>query len=168
MRIRYSFSLALNILLIAVYQPNLLAGDIKKDYESSTPLPQTGKVTIRKPIQALPAKSLFNSCPAKSQLEEFAESTHYLIMVCRDASNNLKKYWIQKTRKTGEVLQLMVVNKPNTVPEGWKHGDYWVSLYGDGRSPELVNAYLTYWNPKIQQGRGEALIYYYSENYPPR
>jgi hypothetical protein len=70
MKIRCSLSLVLSITLVVVYQPNLRAGDMKNDYEFSTPLPQIGRATIRRPIQALPARSLFDRCPAKSQLEE--------------------------------------------------------------------------------------------------
>ena len=97
----------LGIALVASYQPSAIAEfTIKRDYEYQTPLPQTGKVTIRLPIQDLPADSLFESCPKKSYLQDFAESSHYLVMVCRDKTNKLKKYWLQKTIKTGKVLRL--------------------------------------------------------------
>ena len=92
--------------LVASYQPVAIAQDsFKRDYGFSTTLPQTGKVTIRKPITDLPAKSLFESCPKKSDLQEFAESTSFLVMICRDRQNDLQKYWIQKNKKSGKILR---------------------------------------------------------------
>jgi len=95
------------IALVASYQPSAIAEfTVNRDYEYKTPLPQTGQVTIRLPIEDLPVAKLFESCPKKSYLQEFAESSHYLVMVCRDKTNKLKKYWLQKTIKTGKVLRL--------------------------------------------------------------
>jgi hypothetical protein len=165
MKAQHGFSFILGFMLITFCQPCAIASDFNRDYEFSTPLPQTGKVTIRQPIQALPAKSLFDRCPVKSHLEAFAESTHFLVMVCRDNSNDLKKYWIQKTLKTGKVLRLTAEDKPHSQPANWTHGDYSVSIYADGARPELTNAYLESYNTKTQQGRAEALLYHYSTFY---
>jgi hypothetical protein len=151
-------------LLVASYQPSAIADEVfKRDYDFSTPIPATGKVTIRKPIQDLPAKSLFASCPAKSNLQEFAESTSFLVMICRDRKNELQKYWLQKNKKTGSVLRLTARDLPRQPYAGWKHGDYEVSLYGDGRNPELINAYVESYNRKTKLGKAEALLYYYSK-----
>ncbi|MEI6428279.1 MAG: hypothetical protein WCO45_07810 [Pseudanabaena sp. ELA607] len=152
------------IALVASYQPQVIAEfTMHRDYEYETPLPQTGKVTIRLPIQDLPSAKLFESCPKKSYLEEFGESTHYLVMICRDQKNDLKKYWLQKTKKTGRILRLTAQDQPRSQPSLWKSGDYEVMLYKDGRGQG--NAYLESYNMKTQKGRGEALLYYYSKFY---
>lgn len=145
-----------------------IAGDFKRDYEPTVPLAQTGQLTVRKPIRDLPAKSLFNRCPTVSHLEEFAESTHFLVMVCRDDRNDLKKYWIQKTKKTGKILRLTARDAPRSQPSRWKNGDYTVDLYSDGRRPEQLNAYVESYNTKTQQGQAEALLYHYSKFYDRR
>jgi hypothetical protein len=151
-------------LLVASYQPSAIADSVfKRDYDFSTPIPATGKVTIRKPIQDLPAKSLFAACPAKSNLQEFAESTSFLVMICRDRKNELQKYWIQKNKKTGSVVRLISWDFPNSQPSAWKNGNYQVSLYRDGRNPELINAYVESYNSKTKLGKAEALLYYYSK-----
>ncbi|TYQ23991.1 hypothetical protein PseudUWO311_20740 [Pseudanabaena sp. UWO311] len=158
------FGTLLGTLLVASYQPFAIADDIfKRDYDFSTPIPATGKVTIRKPIQDLPKKSLFASCPVKSDLQDFAESTSFLVMICRDQKNVLQKYWIQKNKKTGSVLRLTAKDLPNSQPSVWKSGNYQVYLYHDGRNPQLINAYLESCNMKTKKGRAEALLYYYSK-----
>lgn len=157
----------LGMAIVASYQPQAIAEfTIKRDYEYQTPLPQTGKVTIRLPIQDLPVASLFESCPKQSYLQEFAESTHFLVMVCRDQKNDLKKYWLQKTKKTGKILRLTAQDQPYSQPSLWKSGDYQVNLYADGIGQG--NAYVESYNMKTEQGRGEALLYHYSKFYGSR
>ena len=154
----------LSIALVVSHHPNAIAEfTVKRDYEYKTPLPQTGRVTIRLPIQNLPVASLFESCPKKSHLQEFAESSNYLVMVCRDQANNLQKYWLQKTKKTGKVIRLTAQDRPNSQPSLWKSGDYQVTLYADGIG--RGNAYLESYNLKTQKGRSEALLYHYSKFY---
>jgi hypothetical protein len=158
------FGTLFGTLLVASYQPFAITDDVFiRDYEFSTPIPTTGKVTIRKPILDLPKKSLFASCPAKSDLQDFAESTSFLVMICRDQQNVLQKYWIQKNKKTGAVVRLTARDLPNSQPSMWKSGNYQVYLYHDGRNPELINAYLESYNMKAKKGRAEALLYYYSK-----
>ncbi|PZO43482.1 MAG: hypothetical protein DCF19_05965 [Pseudanabaena frigida] len=169
MKTKNFFNIIFGTLIVACYQSQAIADFIvKRDYDFATLLPQTGKVTIRKPIQDLPAQSLFESCPPQSYLQDFAESTHFLVMVCRDRRNEFQKYWIQKNKKTGSILRLTAQDKPQSEPSLWKNGVYSVSLYIDGRSPELTNAYLESYNLKTQQGRAEALLYHYSEFYGSR
>jgi hypothetical protein len=88
--------------------------------------------------------SLFESCPKKSYLQEFAESSNYLVMVCRDQANNLQKYWLQKAKKTGKVIRLTTQDRANSQPSLWKSGDYQVTLYADGIG--RGNAYLESYN----------------------
>jgi hypothetical protein len=164
MKIRYIFSFASSLALFAAFQSSAIAGEIIRDYEFSTPLPQTGKVTVRQPIESLPLKSLFDRCPTKSHLEAFAQSTHFLVMVCRDDVNDLKKYWIQKSIKNGKVRKITAQDLPNSQPVAWQSEDYAVSIYADSARPELSNAYIESFNTKTQKGRAEALLYYYSKS----
>ncbi|PZV18953.1 MAG: hypothetical protein DCF20_02585 [Pseudanabaena sp.] len=164
MKSKNFWNVILGALIVASYQPLAIADEVfKRDYGFSTPIPATGKVTIRKPIKDLPAKSLFAICPAKSSLQDFAESTSFLVMICRDKKNELQKYWIQKNKKTGSVLRLTALDLPNSQPSAWTSGDYQVNIYRDGRNPQLINAYLESYNTKTKQGRAEALLYYYSK-----
>lgn len=158
------FGTLFGALLVAGYQPFAIADEVfTRDYEFSTPIPTTGKVTIRKPLKDLPKKTLFASCPAKSDLQYFAESTSFLVIICRDQQNVLQKYWIQKNKKTGAVVRLTAQDLPNSQPSVWKSGNYQVYLYHDGRNPQLINAYLESYNVKTKKGRSEALLYYYSK-----
>jgi hypothetical protein len=158
------FGTLFGALLVAGYQPFAIADEVfTRDYEFSTPIPTTGKVTIRKPLKDLPKKTLFASCPAKSDLQDFAESTSFLVIICRDQQNVLQKYWIQKNKKTGAVVRLTAQDLPNSQPSVWKSGNYQVYLYHDGRNPQLINAYLESYNLITKKGRAEALLYYYSK-----
>jgi hypothetical protein len=140
----------------------------KRDYEFSTPLSQTKRLTIRQPLQALPSDRLFAQCPSKSQLTEFAESTTFVVMVCREGGDRgLTKHWLQKNKKTGKQMQLTVQDQPNSQPSNWQSGDYQVYIYADGRNPNSINAYLESYNTKTKLIRAEALIYHYATGYKP-
>ena len=166
MKLRHCFSLILGAAILLGAQSQAIAFDLKRDYEFSTPLPQTGRVTIRKSIQALPATKLFERCPDNSRLEQFAESTHFLVVVCRDKRNQLKKYWVQREKKTGKTLRLTAQDEPQSQPSGWASGDNQFFLYADGRG--RINAYLEVYNLKKQTGWAEALLYHYDKFYDRR
>ena len=159
-------NIVVSMALIGSYQPNAIAQEFKRDYEYKTPIPKTGQVTIRKPIQDVPTKALFESCPPKSYIYDLAESTNFLVMVCRDRTNDLRKYWIQKNKKTGKISRLSAQDQPNSQPALWESGDYSVYLYIDGVG--RGNAYLESYNKKSKQGRAEALLYHYSKVYDRR
>ncbi len=163
---QHYFHFTLGLVLAVGLQLPAIAFDIKRDYEFSTPLPQTGQVTIRQSLGALPATKLFQRCPGNSRLQEFAESTRYLVIVCRDTRNNLKKYWIQQEKKTGKILRLTAQDQPNSQPSGWAKGNEQFFLYADGRG--RINAYLEVYNMKNQTGWAEALLYHYSQFYDRR
>ncbi len=165
MKTQNFWNIIVGAVVIASCQPLAAIAEIsmKRDYEYQTPLPQTGQVTIRKPIKDLPANKLFESCPLKSDLQDFAESTNFLIIVCRDRQDNLQKYWIQKAKKTGKILRLTVKDEPNSQPSLWKSGDYQLTIYADGIG--RGNAYFELFNMKKQKGRAEALIYHYDKFY---
>ncbi|HEY9908306.1 MAG TPA: hypothetical protein V6D18_11965 [Thermosynechococcaceae cyanobacterium] len=163
MKIRSRLAVISGVMLLAFCASGARAEGFQHDYAFSSPLPQTGRLTIRRPLRALPANQLFARCPAASRLEEFAESTNFLVMVCRDNRNALQKFWIQKAKKTGKITRLTAQDKPQSQPSPWTSGDYSVSIYADGARPEKLNAYLESYNTRTKQGRAEALIYYYSK-----
>ena len=168
MNIHSWFNLVASLMLIG-YSGTAQADDLKRDYEATTPLPQTGRLTIRRSISALPADQLFDRCPAQSRLEEFAESTRFLVMVCRDDRDALKKFWIQKTKKTGTITRLTGQDQPRSQPTPFASGDYRVLIYADGAKPSQLNAYLESYNAKTRKaGRAEALLYHYSKFYDRR
>ena len=163
---RYFYLIAFSAALISMAICPGFAQTVKRDYEASTPLPQTKQVTIRQPLQDLPSDQLFAKCPENSQLTEFAESNNFIVMVCREGGDRgLTKHWLQKSKKTGKQLQLIAQDRPNSQPSAWKSGDYEVSIYADGARPNLINAYLESYNTKTKQGRSEALIYHYAKSY---
>lgn len=160
---RTALSLGMGLCVLIGGLESAIAGDLKRDYDFKTPLPQTQRLTIRKSILALPATRLFERCPAHSHVEEFAESTHFLVMVCRDDQDNLKKYWIQKTKQTAKIIRLTARDQPRSEPSNWKNGDDEVYLYKDGLGH--LNAYLESYNSKTQQRWAEALLYHYWQFY---
>jgi len=160
---RLVLSLGMGFCVLTGGLGSAIAGDFKRDYEPKIPLPQTQRLTIRKSIRALPATRLFDRCPTNSHLEEFAESTHFLVMVCRDDRDALKKYWIQKTKQTAKVIRLTARDEPRSQPSLWKNGDDEVDLYKDGVGK--LNAYFQAYNTKTQQGWAEALLYHYWQFY---
>jgi hypothetical protein len=164
----YISTIAFSATLIATTITPGFAQTIKRDYEASTPLPQTKQLTIRQPLQALPSDLLFAKCPANSQLTEFAESNNFFVMVCREGGDRgLTKHWLQKFKKTGKQMQLIAQDRPNSQPSTWKSGDYEVRIYADGARPNLTNAYLESYNTKTKLLRSEALIYHYATHYKP-
>jgi hypothetical protein len=169
MKIRHflvTTSISIITILVAISIPPGFTQTIKRDYEASTPLPQTKQLTIRQPLKELPSDRLFAKCPANSQLTEFAESNNFLVMVCREGGDRgLTKHWLQKSKKTGKQTQLKAQDRPNSQPSTWKSGDYEASINSDGAKPNLVNAYLESYNTKTKQGRSEALIYHYAKSY---
>ena len=156
----------LGALVLAIAADGAIALEMVRDYEYKTPIPATKQVTIRKNISDLPQNKLFEPCRLNSYLHDFAESSNYLIMVCPGQGNDLRKYWSQKDKVTGNVLRLVAEDKPRSQPSLWKSGDLSLSLYFDGVG--RGNAYLEVYNLKAQQGYGEALLYHYRKVYERR
>jgi hypothetical protein len=146
-----------------------LAQEIRRDYPFDRPIPATGRVTQRLSITQLPSTKLFANCPSSTKLVEYAESSHFQVMICADnkASRNLK-YWMQKSKKTNKLTQIAARPDPTGPEVLWKSGDYRVMIYADGARPNTVNAYLESFNRKTRRGLGEALLYHYSLFYPNR
>jgi len=131
--------------------------DTVQDYGWKTPLPQTGKLTIRQPLRAFNRKKIFAACPNGSALYAFAESTNYKVQIC--AVGGTPRYYMSRGKTDsskltfedrGEGAQQLV----------FKRGDYSYILYRDGRDPSKLNAYLQVYK-KDKQILGEALLYLY-------
>lgn len=165
MSIKNCLNFILGAAIVASYQPMAAIAEpsFKRDYGYKTPLPQTGKVTVRRLLKDLPAKNLFEKCPTRSNLQDFAESSNFLVMICRDQVNTLQKYWIQKDKRTGEIVRLKALDKPRMEPVLFQNGDNSLYLYGDGLG--LINAYVESYNEQTKQGIGEALLYHYNKFY---
>jgi hypothetical protein len=165
MSIKNCLSLILGAAIFVSYHPLVAIAEpsFQRDYDYKTPLPQTGRVTIRRLLEDLPAENLFEKCPTRSKLQDFAESSNVLVMICRDQVNTLQKYWIQKDKRTEEIVRLKALDEPRMESVLFQNGDNSLYLYGDGLG--LINAYLESYNEQTKQGIGEALLYHYNEFY---
>ncbi len=166
MNIKQLLGSTLGALLLSSVPSAAIAFEMQRDYEYETPIPATQQVTIRKTLRDLPKNKLFEPCRPNSYLYDFAESTNYLVIVCRDRRNNLRKYWSQKHKVTGKVVRLVAEDQPRSQPSLWQSGDLRLFLYIDGAG--RGNAYLEIYNFKAQKGLGEALLYHYSKVYERR
>lgn len=130
--------------------------DTIQDYGWKTPLPQTGKLTIRRPLRAFSRKQMFAACPGGSNLYAFAESTHYKVQIC--AVGGTPRYYMGRSKINSNKLTVEDRNGDRANQLIFVRGDYSYILYRDGRGP--INAYLQVFQ-KDQQILGEALLYLY-------
>ncbi|MEB3295465.1 MAG: hypothetical protein VKJ24_20110 [Synechococcales bacterium] len=144
-----------------------IAQTIHRDYDFTIPIPETGKVTIRLPMQKIPSDRPFTVCPPNTALLDFAESSRSLLMICSDEQDKTYgKYWIQRVVGRRTYIRLTAPPKPNGQHPGFKQGretEYF--LYADSARPEQHNAYLEIYDRRTGQGKGEALLYHYSSRY---
>jgi|GEM_PF-1974775 len=148
---------------IAVHSSERYVPPINFDFDFDVAIPAIGRVTIRKNIRHLPNSRLFSNCPEGTRLNQFAESTTYLVTICSDEEDlNEDKYWIQLNKITGEIKNLIAFYPTyRELGPSWKDGDLGLYLYIDGRDPECdgINAYLA------RGGSWEALWYHYDRYY---
>lgn len=154
--------------LHAAASANVAAGEVAQaprtqveDYGSTTPLPQTGRVTIRRSLQQFNSQRLFAPCPTGSQLSTYAESTHYQIQLC--AVKGTPRYYLSRDKRSGQRSQVFQVEEkdPQFANQRiFRKGRFQYILYRDGRNPERQNAYLQVFEGN-QYRLGEALIYLY-------
>lgn len=142
--------------LLSFGNPSIAQG--VEDYGSFTPLPQTGRVTIRQPLKALDRQRLFAPCFSGTTLYAFAESTNYLVQIC--ARNGVPRVYISKDKRNGRLLTVQDQDASRTRQLIFARGQYLYILYRDGRAPERMNAYLQVFRGQ-QQVLGEALLYIY-------
>jgi hypothetical protein len=144
-----------------------IAQTIQRDYDFSTPIPETGKVTIRLPMKQIPSDRPFTVCPPQTVLLDFAESSRSLLMICSDEQDKTYgKYWIQRMAGRRTYLRLTAPPRPDRSHPGFKQGretEYF--LYADSARPGQNNAYLEVYDRRTGKGTGEALLYHYSSRY---
>lgn len=147
--------------------PELLSSDPKRDYGPTTPIPATGRVTLRQNIRRLNLDRLIAPCPADSGPYAFAESTNYRIEICsKEYDPWLPKYYIGQAKDGSGGLRMTATNPDEARQLIFKNGDYTYILYRDSARPERTNAYLEIFLPN-GKGYAEALFYLYERSDRP-
>ncbi|MBW4561309.1 MAG: hypothetical protein KME32_09140 [Mojavia pulchra JT2-VF2] len=133
-----------------------------RDYGFSTPLPQTGKVTIRRSLREFKRNQMFKSCPANSNLYAYAESTNYQVEICtKEKTYNQPKYYLSRAKNGKSSLTITSKDEDAAYQLIFNNNGYTYSIYRDGGGPQnAINAYLEVTRP---DGKtiGEALLYLY-------
>lgn len=142
------------------------ANEPQRDYGATSPLPGTGKVTIRNDIRNLDPNLLIADCPADSAPYAFAESTNYRVQICSQEYDPWQpKYYIGQA-KDGQGELRITSSDPNEARQLiFQNEGYTYILYRDSARPEQNNAYLEIYSPN-GEGRAEALLYLYTATNP--
>jgi hypothetical protein len=139
--------------------------DYLRDYNSTTPLPETGRVTVRADIASFALDRLITDCPTDTALYAFAESSNYRIQVCSEEYDPwLPKYYIGRAKEGGDELRLINKNTSEAQQLIFRNGDYIYTLYRDGARPERINAYLEIYSATDRKTYAEALVYLYEKS----
>lgn len=145
----------------AQLQNNKVESDLQQDYAPTTPLPATGKVTIRDHIRNLDPERLITNCPADSAPYAFAESTHYRVQICSEEYDPwLPKYYLGQAKDGSGEIRITNSNVAEARQLIFKSSGYTYVLYRDAAQPEQVNAYLQVFTPD-GDSYAEALLYFY-------
>jgi hypothetical protein len=143
--------------------PNLL-----RDYDPMTPLPETGRVTLRADIASLNSDRLITDCPTDTALYAFAESSNYRVQICSQEYDPwMPKYYIGRAKDGGDELRLVNKDAYEARQLLFYNGDYRYNLYRDGARPEQMNAYLEIYSPDDRKTYAEALVYLYEKSGRP-
>ncbi len=127
-----------------------------------TPLPTTGKVTVRSNIDTLDTSQLLTDCPTDTAPYAYAESTRYQIQICSEEYDPwMPKYYIGRAKDGSGELRLINKNQDEARQLIFRNGNYLYTLYQDGARPEQMNAYLEIYSPDDQKTYAEALLYLY-------
>lgn len=142
------------------------------DYDYKTPLPSTGRVTIRQDLNAFDRQKMLTSCPSSSQLYGWAESRNYFIQIC--AVNGIPRYWISRQKSQRNLLIFEDKNSNSTRQLVFRKNDRNYILYRDGRGANCSknggNAYLEIYQrtpQKVSLLLKEALLYLFEVNGSP-
>ncbi|OUL29518.1 hypothetical protein BV372_23110 [Nostoc sp. T09] len=146
----------------AKFKPDPDNPNYLRDYGFSTSLPQTGKVTIRQPIQQFKQTRMFKACPANSKLYAYAESTNYQVEICTKENNpRLPKYYLSRAKNGKSSLTITSHDEDDAAQLIFKNNGYTYLIYRDGGGPSnSINAYLEVTRPDGKTF-GEALLYLY-------
>lgn len=136
-----------------------------RDYGFSTPLPQTGKVTIRQTLRKFKPNRMFKPCPANSNLYAYAESTNYQVEICtKENTLNQPKYYLSRSKNGKSSLTITSNDEDAAYQLIYNNNGYTYSIYRDGGGPHnAINAYLEVTRPDGKTF-GEALLYLYERS----
>jgi hypothetical protein len=138
-----------------------VSANIKRDYAPTTPIDETGKVTVRDRIRFLETDRLIADCPTDTAPFALAESTNYRIQICSEEYDpQLPKYYIGQAKDGSGELRITSANLDEARQLIFKNDDYTYVLYQDGARPEQTNAYLEVYEPN-GESYAEALFYLY-------
>ena len=146
----------------AKFKPDSDNPNYLRDYNFSTPLPQTGKVTIRRSLREFKQNRMFKACPANSELYAFAESTNYQVEICtKEHTLKQPKYYLSRAKNGSSSLTIKSNDEDAAYQLIFQNNGYTYSIYRDGGSSKNpINAYLEVTRPDGKTF-GEALIYLY-------
>ncbi|NJR65089.1 MAG: hypothetical protein HC772_06850 [Leptolyngbyaceae cyanobacterium CRU_2_3] len=134
---------------------------IDRDYDFSTPIASTGKLTVRERIRTVDTDKLIASCPTDTAPYALAESTHYRVQICSgEYDPQLPKYYIGQAKDGSGELRITSADLDEARQLVFKNGDYTYTLYRDSARPEQNNAYLEIYMPN-GKSYAEALFYLY-------
>ena len=152
----------------ATPDPAHLDSSMQLDYEAMTPLPSTGKVTIRDSMRNLDLSRLIADCPPDSAPYAFAESTHYQVQICSQEYDPWQpKYYIGQAKDGSGELRITSSDPEAARQLIFRHDGYAYVIYRDSARPEQTNAYLEIYSPD-GQNYAEALIYLYETGPAPQ
>jgi hypothetical protein len=146
----------------AKFKPDSDNPNYLRDYDFSTPLPQTGKVTIRRSLREFKQNRMFKPCPANSELYAFAESTNYQVEICtKEHTLKQPKYYFSRAKNGSGSLTIKSNDEDAAYQLIFYNNGYTYLIYRDGsNSRHPINAYLEVTRPDGKTF-GEALIYLY-------
>lgn len=141
--------------------PDANLPSIQRDYATTTPLPATDQVTIRRDIRMLDHNQLIADCPTDTAPYAFAESTNYFIQICSAEFDPwLPKYYIGQAKDGSGILRITNTDLTTARQLIFRNDGYTYTLHHNGARPDLTNAYLEVYTPD-GTGYGEALLYLY-------
>jgi hypothetical protein len=142
--------------------------DILRDYDTMSPLPETGRVTVRSDINSLDTARLIVDCPTDTAPYAYAESSNYRIQICSEEYDPwIPKYYIGRAKEGGTELRLINKNVAEARQLIFRNGDYMYTIYRDGARPDRMNAYLEIYSPDDRKTYAEALLYLYEKSGQP-
>ncbi len=145
----------------AKFKPDPDNPNYLRDYGFNTPLPQTGKVTIRRTVGQFNQKKMFKPCPANSNLYAFAESTNYQVEICsKERKPSQPKYYLSRAKNGSGGITIRSNDEDAAYQLIFQNNGYTYSIYRDGGDPQRVNAYLEVTRPDGKTF-AEALLYLY-------
>lgn len=136
-------------------------GEIDRDYDLTTPIATTGKMTVRDRIRYIDTDQLITDCPTDTAPYALAESTHYRVQICSEEFDpQLPKYYIGQAKDGSGELRITSTNLDEARQLVFKNDDYTYVLYQDSNRPDQTNAYLEVYTPD-GASYAEALFYLY-------